>query len=96
MATLANIICCCPLVTTVKFQSIGIHCNSSLSLGPVADATYVLQPRGLLYNPIPPLWLVVPTFAARCLHACKDVIDPSSERWNYVGKKCHLGIFYMP
>ena len=27
---------------------------SSLSLGPVANATDVLQPGGLLYNPIPP------------------------------------------
>jgi hypothetical protein len=28
--------------------------SSSSSLGPVANATDVLQPCGLLYNPIPP------------------------------------------
>jgi len=66
----------------------------------VANATDVLHPSGLLYNPIP-------TSAARCLHACNDARDPSSERWNYVGKKvpefclnddfhATLGIFYMP
>ena len=54
----------------------------SSSLGPVANATDVLQPLRL----IPPV-LVVPTFAARCLHAYNDVRDPSSERWNYVGER---------
>ena len=42
----------------------------------------------LTRNPVQPyssLWLVVPTFAARCLHVCNDARDPSSERWNYVG-----------
>ena len=62
-----------------------IHSSSS-SLGAVANATDVLQPWGLLYNPIP-LWLVVPTFVARCLHAYNDARDPSSERWKYVGEK---------
>jgi len=35
----------------------------------------------------PPSVLVVPTFAARCLHAYNNARDPSSERWNYVGKR---------
>ena len=64
--------------------------------------------EGLLYYPIPPpLFVDVPTSAARCLHACNDARDPSSERWNCVGKKVpvilpkwwllhHLGILYMP
>jgi len=54
-----------------------------------------------------PLFLDVPTFTTRCLHACNDARDPSSERWNCMGKKVpvilpkwrlphHLGIFYMP
>ena len=51
--------------------------------------------------------LDVPTSAARCLHACNDVRDPSSETWNCVGENVpvilpkwrlprHLGMFYMP
>jgi len=28
-------------------------------------------------------FLVVPTFAARRLHSCKEAKDPSSENWNY-------------
>ena len=34
-----------------------------------------------------PSVLVVPTFAARRLHARNDARDPSSERWNYVGER---------
>jgi len=63
--------------------------------------------QGLLYYPIPPLFLDIPTSAARCLHIRNDARDPSSERWNCVGEKVpvilpkwwlprHLGIFYMP
>ena len=36
------------------FSCTSIRPNSSSSLGPVANATDVLQPWGLLYNPIPP------------------------------------------
>ena len=40
--------------------------SSSSSVGPVANATDVLQPIGLLYSPYPPpACLDVPTFAAR-------------------------------
>jgi len=31
-------------------------------------------------------FLVIPTFVARCLHACKDARDPSGKRWNYLSK----------
>ena len=41
----------------------------------------------LILQPYFPLRLVVPTFAARCLHAYNDARDPSSETWNYVGEK---------
>jgi hypothetical protein len=48
-----------------------------------------------------------PPHPARCHHACNDMSDPSSERWNRVGENGpvilpkwrlprHLGIFYMP
>jgi len=61
----------------------------------------------LLYSPYPPACLDVRTFAIRYLHVHNDTRDPSSERWNLVGKKVpvilpkwrlphHLGIFYMP
>jgi len=53
----------------------------------VANATDVLQPLRLIVQPYSPLWLVVPTFATRCLHAYNNARDPSSERWNYVGEK---------
>ena len=33
-----------------------------------------------------PLFLDVPTSAARCLHAHNDARDPSSERWNCVSE----------
>jgi len=52
--------------------------SSSSSVGPVANATDVLQPRRLIVLTLsPPACLDVPTFAARCLH---DARDPSSER----------------
>jgi hypothetical protein len=62
-------------------------CSSSSSLGPVANATDVLQPLRLIVHPYPPSVLVIPTLASRCLHARNDARDPSSERWNYVGEK---------
>ena len=40
----------------------------------------------LIVLPYPPLFLGVPTSAARCLHARNDARDPSSERWNCVGE----------
>ena len=64
--------------------------------------------QGLLYYPIlPSLFLDVPNSITRCLHIRNDTRDPSSKRWNYVGKKVliilpkwqlprHLWIFYMP
>ena len=40
------------------------------------------------YKTLSPLcFLVVPTFAARCLHARNDARDHSSERWIYVGER---------
>jgi hypothetical protein len=39
-----------------------------------------------IVRPYPPLFLDVPTSAARCLHARNDARDPSSERWNCVGE----------
>ena len=53
----------------------------------MANATDVLRPEGLIVLPYPPSVLVIPTFAARCLHARNDARDPSSERWNYVGDR---------
>ena len=62
---------------------------------------------GVVCHCFPPR-LDVPTFAARCLHICNDVRDPSSERWNYGRERLSgnfaymaslftpLGIFYMP
>ena len=42
---------------------------------------------GLSYSPYPPhLFGDVPTFATRYLHVHNDARDPSSERWNCVGK----------
>ena len=68
-----------------------VHLNvgdgtSSSSVGPMANATDVLQPIGLLYSPYPPPCLDVPTFAARYPHVHNDARDPSSKRWNYVGE----------
>ena len=61
--------------------------SSSLSVGPVANATDVLQPGWLIVLTLsPPACLDVPTFAARYPHIPNDTRDPSSERWNCVGK----------
>jgi len=35
-------------------------------------------------------FLVVPTFAARCLYVCKDAREPSGKKWNYLLRVCHL------
>jgi hypothetical protein len=58
-----------------------IHCSNRL----------IVQPWS------PPLYVDVPTFAARCLHVLHDARDPSSERWNFVDEndpvilpKCRL------
>ena len=76
--------------------------SSSSSVGPVADATDVLQPRRLIVLILSPspACLDVPTFAARYLHFHNDARDPSSEStgnfaWRY---DFHVksGIFYMP
>ena len=61
--------------------------SSSSLLGPVANAMDVPQPLSLIVLPYPPLFLDVPTSAARCLHVHNDVRDPSSDRWNCVGEK---------
>ena len=66
---------------------IHVHCSSSLSVGPVANATDVLQPSRLIVLTLsPPACFDVPTFTDRCPHIPIDARDPSSERWNYVGK----------
>ena len=57
------------------------------SVGPVANAMDVLQPLRLILQPYSPVWLVITTFTARCLHACNNARDPSRERWNYVSEK---------
>ena len=68
----------------------------------------VPQPVRLIVLHHPPPFSDVPTFTTRCLHACNNERDPSSERWNCgVGEKVpvilpqwwlprHLEIFYMP
>jgi hypothetical protein len=59
------------------------------SVGPIANATDVLQPSRLLVltlSPLSPACLDVPTFAARYIHVHNDGRDPSSERWNCVGE----------
>jgi len=66
------------------------HCSTvegfSLSVGPVANATDVLQRGRLIVLTLsPPTCLDVPTFAARYPHVRNDARDPSSERWNCVG-----------
>jgi len=60
--------------------------SPSSSVWPMANATDVLQPIGLLY-------LLYPPHLFRRSHVCRqyphvhdDVRDPSSERWNYVGE----------
>jgi len=68
----------------VLWSSLGSY--SSSSVGPVANATDVLQPIGLLYSPYPPPRLDIPTFAARYPYVQNDARDPSSERWNCVGE----------
>ena len=64
----------------LHFTETNILCTfSSSSVGTVANATDVMQPLRLIVQPYSPLWLVIPTFAIRCLHACNDARDPSSE-----------------
>ena len=60
--------------------------SSSSSVGPVANATDVLQPSRLIVLNISPSYLDVTTFAARYLHVHDDARDPSSEKWNCVGE----------
>ena len=57
--------------------------SSSSSVGPMANATDVLQPIGLLYSPYPPR-LFGCSHIRHQVH--DDARDPSSERWNYVGE----------
>ena len=57
-----------------------VKASFSSSVGPVANATDVLQPSRLITHPIPPACLDVLTFAARCPHVPNDTRDPSSER----------------
>jgi len=74
---------CCEIST--KFT--GYWRSSSSSVGPVANATDVLQPSGLLDSPHgPPPRLDVHTFAARHTHVPNEARDPSSKRWNCVGE----------
>jgi len=60
---------------------------SSSSIGPVVNATDVLQPKRLILLTLfpPRLWMFPrsPTDAPTSPH---DTRDPSSERWNYVGE----------
>jgi hypothetical protein len=46
-----------------------------------------LQSLGFSYILFTPLFLDVPTVAARCLHVLRDARDPRSERWNLIGEK---------
>jgi len=61
--------------------------STSSSVGPMANATDVLQPSRLIVLTLsPPACLDVPTFAARYPHVHNDMRNPSSKRWNYVGE----------
>jgi len=63
------------------------HFTTSSSVGPMANATDVLQPSRLIVLTLSPHTCSdVPTFTARYPHVPNDARDPSSERWNYVGK----------
>ena len=82
--------------------------SSSSSLGPVANASDILQPWRLIVLPYPPLlFLRRPHFCRQVPHTHNDARDPSSERQNCVGDKVlvilpkwrlphNLGIFYVP
>jgi len=60
---------------------------SSSSIGPIANATDVLQPSRLIVLTVSPsACLDIPTFAASYPHAHNDARDPSSARWNCVGE----------
>ena len=66
-----------------------LHPSSSSSVGPVANATDVLQSRRLIVlilSPPPHACLDVPMFTARCLHVHNNARDPSSVRWNCIGE----------
>jgi len=62
--------------------------DSSSSLGPMVNATDVLQPSRLIVLILcpPPACLDVPTFADRYPHVHDDARDPSSKRRNYAGE----------
>ena len=83
----------------VYITYIGVLISPSSSLGPVANATDVMQLQGLLYYPLPQIVSVVPTFASSCLHDRNDARDPRSERLNSLGVKvpefCLNGDFHV-
>jgi len=61
--------------------------SSSLSVGPVANVTDVLQPSRLIVLTLypPPVW-IFPHSPTGTPHVHNDARDPSSERWNCVGE----------
>ena len=84
------------------------HDATSSSVGPVANATDVLQPSRLIVLTLSsPTCLDIPMFTDRCPQSPNDTRDPSNERWD-CGREltgnfawdCDLhvnsGIFYMP
>jgi len=81
-----------PILSPQALVSVQTHVKwvaraSSSSAGPMANSTDVLQPSRLIVLTLsPPACLDVPTFAYRCPHVPNNARDPSSERWNYVGK----------
>jgi len=76
----------CHQCTNRYLATLFLWSSSSSSVGPVANATDVLQPRRLIVLTLsPPACLDIPTSAARCLHV-NNAWDPSSERWNCAGK----------
>ena len=85
----------CVRITTVAMEtqnSFCVYCSatyfsSSSSVGPMVNATDVLQSKRLIVLTLflPHVWTFPrsPTDAPMSPH---DARDPSSERWNYVGE----------
>jgi len=84
---LVTVLCFSPVYWWSSQNTHTTQTSSPLSLGPIANATDVPQPLRLIVLPYPPIFLGIPTSAARCLHTRNDTRDPSNKRRNYVGEK---------
>jgi len=61
--------------------------SSSSSVGPVVNATDVLQPKRLIVLTLfPPRVWTLPRSPTDAPTSPNDARDPGSERWNYVGE----------